>query len=316
MKKKILIAVAAVVVVLLLTVVYASFSLLDYALNNSERQQSANYSGMKKEYPELRSWIDSLQRNAILRDTVVRMSNGENAHAILAHNDSAHGRTALLVHGYKDRAVRMLHIAYIYNKVLGYNILLPDLHAHGSSEGDDIQMGWKDRLEVLQWADIAEKAFRHEGDTSRMVLHGISMGAATVMNVSGEKTPEYIRCFVEDCGYTSAWDEFSHELKQQFGLPTFPLLYSASLLCKAKHGWSFGEAAPVKQVAKCNKPMFFIHGGNDTFVPTQMVYPCYEAKPQPKQLWIAPGSKHAQSYRDHKAEYTTRVRAFVERWMK
>ena len=65
-----------------------------------------------------------------------------------------------------------------------------------------------------------------------------------------------------------------------------------------KYGWSFGEASPLKQVAKCRKPMLFIHGDNDTYVPTAMVYPLYEAKPQPKQLWIAPGSKHALSYRD------------------
>lgn len=45
-----------------------------------------------------------------------------------------------------------------------------------------------------------------------------------------------------------------------------------------------------------------------------MVYPCHEAKPQPKALWIAPGSAHAVSYRDHKKEYTERVKAFVEKW--
>lgn len=45
------------------------------------------------------------------------------------------------------------------------------------------------------------------------------------MMVSGEKTPEYITCFVEDCGYTSVWDQFSKELKGLFGLPLPVTLY-------------------------------------------------------------------------------------------
>ncbi|MDD5876518.1 MAG: alpha/beta hydrolase, partial [Prevotellaceae bacterium] len=44
--------------------------------------------------------------------------------------------------------------------------------------------------------------------------------------------------------------------------------------------------------------------------------PLYEAKPQPKQLWIAPGSSHAASFSDHPAEYTSRVAGFVTKYIK
>lgn len=50
--------------------------------------------------------------------------------------------------------------------------------------------------------------------------------------------------------------------------------------------------------------MFFIHGDKDTYVPTWMVYPLYEAKSAPKQLWIVPGAAHAVSYKENKEEYT------------
>ena len=73
------------------------------------------------------------------------------------------------------------------------------------------------------------------------------------------------------------WDEFSGQLKEQFDLPEFPLLYTSSLLCRLINGWSFGEASPLNQVKKCRYPMFFIHGDSDTFVPTEMVYQLYEA---------------------------------------
>ena len=61
--------------------------------------------------------------------------------------------------------------------------------------------------------------------------------------------------------------------------------------------------------------MFFIHGDKDTHVPTWMVYPLYEATPEPKELWIVPGATHAMSYKDNKAEDTERVKKFVDKYM-
>ena len=237
------------------------------------------------------------------------------------------------MHGYTDNSIRMLNIGYLYNRQLKYNILLPDLHGHGASEGAEIQMGWLDRLDVLQWTATADELFGRNnetvtaGDSTRMrssgtemVVHGISMGAATTMMVSGEvehgiHQQPFIKCFVEDCGYTSVWDEFSHELKSSFFLPPFPLMYTTSWLCEKKYGWNFKEASSLKQVAKCKLPMLFIHGDKDTYVPTWMVYPLYEAKPEPKELWIVSGAAHAVSYQENKQEYTDKVRDFVGRYI-
>ena len=60
--------------------------------------------------------------------------------------------------------------------------------------------------------------------------------------------------------------------------------------------------------------MMFIHGGNDTYVPTEMVYPLYEAKAEPKEIYISKGSAHAISYQDNPAAYTQRVGAFVAKY--
>ena len=153
------------------------------------------------------------------------------------------------------------------------------------------------------------------GDSTSMVVHGISMGAATTMMVSGEPQPDYVKCFVEDCGYTSVWDQFSKELKAQFGLPQFPLMYTADWLCQLEYGWGFKEASALKQVARCHLPMFFIHGDKDDYVPTWMVYKLYEAKPQPKALWIVPEADHAHSYLFNTEEYTQKVKAFVDKYI-
>lgn len=85
----------------------------------------------------------------------------------------------------------------------------------------------------------------------------------------------------------------------------------ASHLCRLRYGWDFEEASALKQVKHCKKPMYFIHGSADKFVPTYMVYELYRAKPAPKKLWIAPESEHAASFHDHKEEYTQNIRNFL-----
>lgn len=292
-----------------------SLYLIDFSLRPENRGKNMEESEafMRTEYPQIVPWLDSLQQHHALRDTFITAPDGIRMHAFYARASRPTRRTAIIVHGYTDNAIRMFHIGYLYNQSLDYNILLPDLRYTGLTEGDAIQMGWLDRKDVLQWIDTAPALF---GDSLKAVVHGISMGAATTMMVSGEKTPEYITCFVKDCGYTSVWDQFSKELKGLFGLPPFPLLYTASWICQLQNGWNFQEASALSQVARCTKPMLFIHGDNDDFVPTWMVHKVYAAKPSPKEIWITEGVDHAHSYKLYPDEYTEKVKAFTDKYVR
>lgn len=313
MKRRVLCVAVMLAAVVVFALWGASHYMLGYSLgpDPNRRDTDSAYSQLFGRMPDMRPWTDSLRSRGLLRDTFVTMPCGERHHALWLRGDSACGRTAVIVHGYKDSAVKFLYLGRMYHRDMGFNILLPDLHAHGLSDGDDIRMGWADRFDVMRWAGLAERMFRVPGHESRIVVHGVSMGAATAMCLSGERLPGYIKCFVEDCGYTSVWDEFSWQLRGQFGLPPFPLMYTTSALCWLTHGWRFGEASPLESVARCRLPMLFIHGDADSFVPTSMVYRLYEAKPGPKRLWIARGSGHAKAYADHSAEYTRQVSDFV-----
>lgn len=313
--KKVLKFLVALVVLMAVVLAGGSLYMLRYSLRPDAKIAAKNataFRDMYADYPFLEPWVDSLNAAGALRDTTILDAEGVPLRAIYAAAPEPTAKTAVIVHGYTDCAARMLMIGYLYNRDLRYNILLPDLHYHGKSGGRAIRMGWKDRLDVLRWMDVADGIF---GDSTRMVVHGISMGAATTMMLSGEPQRAFVKCFVEDCGYTSVWDEFAHELKGTFGLPEFPLLYSASMLCGLKYGWNFREASALAQVARCELPMLFIHGDADDYVPTRMVYPLYDAKPGEKELWVVPGAAHALSYRDNRAEYTRRVGEFVGRYV-
>lgn len=301
--KKVLWTLVVIVAIFVIALVGGSFYMLNYSLAPDPNRMDTDscYRQQFEAYPESQEWVDSLRSIGALRDTFLIMPSGEKHHGFFVDRGST--RTALVIHGWRDCAIKFFWLARIYEHELGYNVVMPELHACGESEGEAIQMGWKDRLDVLQWM----KTF--QADT--MVVHGVSMGAATTMMLSGEQMPDGIKDlhFVEDCGYTSVWNEFAGQLKEH--LPAFPLMYSTSLLCKLRFGWSFGEASALEQVKRCHYPMLFIHGNTDTFVPSEMVYPLYEAKPGMKELWIAESAEHALSYKEHKAEYIAKIKDFV-----
>ena len=295
-----------VLAVLMGVLVGGGFYMLDVSLSPDPTRANTDscYRQLFTDYPETREWMDSLRTHHALRDTMIVMPGGYRLHTYYINRGSQ--RTAMVIHGWRDQAIKFFYLARMYERLLGYNVVMPDLYASGMSDGEMLRMGWLDRLDVLQLLDV------FKADT--MVVHGVSMGAATTMMMSGEQMPEDIRDlrFVADCGYTSVWDEFAGELKNQFGLPAFPLMYTTSLLCQLRYGWNFDEASALRQVAKCQYPMFFIHGDSDDFVPTYMVHELYNAKPDPKTLWVTKNTDHAHSYKNHRTEYVARVRRFLE----
>lgn len=314
MKKKGLIITFVVVGFILAFFITIPFVMLNMSIgiDNPGKGPIHIPNGISNHYPQARKWADSLWNAEILKDTFIYNEKGLRMHAFYATAPSLTSKTAVIVHGYTDNATGMLRLGHMYHHHLGYNILLPDLHYSGLSEGDAFQMGWFDRKDVLQWMDTANSIF---GKNTQMVVHGISMGAATTMMVSGESQPEYVKCFIEDCGYTSVWDEFSHVFKRDYGLSAFPILHLSSMLCKWKYDWSFQEASSIEQVKKSLLPMFFIHGDKDDYVPTWMVYELYNAKPQPKELWIVPNAGHDDSYRLYREEYTEKVKQFTDKYI-
>ena len=289
-----------------------SYYMLDYSLRNtSGKDIAAADSLLQEQYPHVKLWADSMRACQQLRDTSIVTSDNRCLHALYAYASEPTPNTAVILHGYTANATMFLYIGYLFHHTLGFNIFIPDLHAHGKSDGEGIQMGWKDADDVLAWLPLVNHLFSSSIEC-RMVIHGTSMGAATAMNVSGREDFDDIIAYIEDSGYTCVWDEFEYQLKSQFGLPAFPLMYTSSILCDWRYGWNFSEASSVEEMKRCQKPMLFIHSDSDDFVPSWMVDSLYQAKKEEKYLWIVPRSAHAMAYHDYPEEYAKRVRAFLD----
>ncbi len=251
-------------------------------------------------------WLNSVNK----KEVSIQSNDGLRLSASEFTVNDEDNKWAILIHGYTTDQSNMYDVARHYSEK-GYNTLTPDLRAHGNSEGKYIGMGWLDRNDLILWINYLMNNY----DDTQIFLHGVSMGAATVMMASGEDLPENVKAIVEDCGYTSVWDIFSSELKLRFNLPPVPVLNAASFVTDIRAGYNFKEASAVEQVKKSVKPMLFIHGNDDDFVPVDMVYKIYESANVTKELVIIDGAGHAESKFADEDLYYGSVFNFIDRYV-
>lgn len=216
----------------------------------------------------------------------------------------------IAVHGYMGRGADMPQYAEHFIK-LGYNSLIIDLRAHGKSEGKYVGMGWLDHYDLQIWIDKIIEEYKE----CKIVLYGISMGAATVSMATGEALPENVKCVIADCGYTTAWDEFKVHIKKIFHIPSFPILHSASIMAKVFAGYSFKEASTIKQVKKSKTPTLFIHGACDKFVPYNMLEKIYNSANCEKEKLEIAEATHAASANVNPKKYWDEIKNFTEKYV-
>lgn len=246
-------------------IIYAEYN--DENLNDAQKwlEEKSNYSD---------KYIESYDKLQLHSYVVTQNSN----------------KWAIVVHGYGGSGKLMSDKSkYFYD--MGYNVLIPDLRGHGKSEGDYIGMGWKDRLDIISWINF----IINENPNAEIVLHGTSMGAATVLMTSGENLPSNVKAIVADCAYTSAWDEFSYQLETYLKVPSSYILNVTNMVTKLKAGYSLKEASALECVKKATVPILFIHGDKDKFVPYSMMDKLYDATISPKEKLTIEGGEHANS---------------------
>ena len=253
-KLKVAGVVALVLVVALLG--FAGNFLFDFALNPQapytmkmmqDGKDGKKGEQMDAEAVEARAWFKENRESSSLTAD----DGTELAAWYFAAPESTHNY-AICLHGYTDEPIGMARYAKRFHD-RGMNVLAPAARAHERSGGDYIGMGWPERLDVVAWIGRIVAA----DPKARILVFGESMGAATAMNVAGESLPANVKCIIEDCGYTSVWDEFSLQLKDVFGLPSFPLLDVANLVCNVRAGYDFHKASSVDQLKRATVPMLF-----------------------------------------------------------
>lgn len=274
----------------------------DFLANDNEAEAAAD----KKPTDAALTWFNGSTR----KNWYITSAEGLKLRGIYLPADRDNNKTAIIAHGYMGDAESMYQFADMYHR-LGYNVLVPDARGHGKSQGDYIGFGWPERKDYLKWINTVLTKF---GSKETIILHGVSMGAATVMMTSGEKLPSNVKAIIEDCGYSSIQDELIYQYHQLFDLPTFPIIPVTNLVTRLRAGFFFTEGDVTKQLAKNETPMLFIHGSADNFVPFNMLDKVYNATNGPKEKWVVEGAAHAQSFNKDSKRYQEKIKSFLSQY--
>jgi len=216
-------------------------------------------------------------------------------------------KVIILVHGFTSNHFDMLPYYDMFYRN-GFDCVIYDHRNHGYSEKNYTTMGLEESKDLEGIYKIVKEKF---GEDSQIGLLGESMGAASVMLASSNLKD--LSFAIEDCGYTSAWEEMLFVGKHDYHLFRIPYGDLTRKYLIKHYGYDLKEIAPVNALAKCSKalPFLFIHGDSDSFVPSKMLKINYDAKPGNKEMKYFAGSAHAKSYREHVKEYEKLVSDFL-----
>lgn len=219
-------------------------------------------------------------------------------------------RAVVCFHGYTSEGLNDFSSIAKFYLEHGFNLMVVDERAHGKSEGTYIGFGCLDRQDGKLWMEyVAERL----GEDCQMMLHGISMGGATVLMSTGLELPPQVKAVVSDCAFTSAWEVFSHVLGTMYHMPAFPVMQIADRMARREAGYGLDECNAREEVGKAKVPVLFIHGDADTFVPCSMVYELYDACRSPKELLVIKGASHAEAYYKDTGSYEAAVGRLIDR---
>lgn len=217
----------------------------------------------------------------------------------------------ICVHGYRGTPSRDFSGGTQLYRDAGCNLLLIEHRAHGTSEGNTITMGILERVDCRCWIQyVIDRC----GPDVKILLAGISMGAATVLLTAGAGVPANVRGVIADSPYSSPKEILMHTIRGRH-LPahlTFGLLVYGA--------WLYGginlldQTANVAHAARAAKvPILLIHGEDDRFVPCEMGRAIAAANPTWIEFHTFPDAGHGLSFLVDRERYSQLIRSFTAR---
>ncbi len=221
--------------------------------------------------------------------------------------DGGSSRAAVLVHGWEgDKSDRhVIETAPIYVRA-GYGVLLLDLRGNGASGSERRTLGYKETHDVrgaLAWLE------REGYEPERVVLHGWSMGAATVVRSAPGSS---VAAVIGEAGYADLPLILRKQLPESTGLPRLfnPGTFLAAKLLLGLDPWAVRPGEDAARLREEGVPLFVIHSTADEAVPFE--HADLFVRPYPEaELWKLEGYGHVEAYTH--PEYEERLLDFLER---
>lgn len=195
----------------------------------------------------------------------------------------------------------MIIIGKMYSE-MGFQVIIPDLRSHGQSEGTFTSFGHYEKYDLKKWINLALRSY---GSNVELLIHGVSMGAATTLLATGLDVPlKNIKFMVLDSIFTRVGKTLTNTNKSK-GLKMF--YPGINIVTYIRHKFTFIGIRPIKQMRKNTIPFLIVQGKDDHVVPVSMAKQMLAVSPATKkELLIIEDSKHAQGFRvDYQKCYDT-----------
>lgn len=203
-------------------------------------------------------------------------------------------------HGYRSIALRDYCSGMQLAFNAGHNVLLVDQRAHGESEGRCLTFGINEREDCLAWSRFLVEKF---GTDTKIILVGVSMGAATVLMAGELELPQNVVGILADSPYSSPKEIIKKVIKKDKKLPQsifYPFVYLGAMIFG---GFDLEKASASEAVKHCKIPVLLIHGDDDRFVPYQMSEEIYRNCASEKKLLIVKNAGHGLGYLEDSKAY-------------
>ena len=200
--------------------------------------------------------------------------------------------TVIVMHGYKGHYASDYGLVLNVYKSLGFNILMFRQRAHGESGGKYITFGAKEHKDLLSIIDYHNKTYGE----NPIFVSGLSMGASTVLYASNKDLPKNVKALCADCGFTSPYEIVLKVVSETLHFNAKFLMPAVNFWCKLLAKFDIKEYNTVEILKTAKRPILFIHGKDDDFVPCYMTERGYESCTAEKQLVIVEGAGHGTSY--------------------
>ena len=196
--------------------------------------------------------------------------------------------TVILCHGWRSSGPT--DFAWMFREYAdrGLDLLVLHQRGHGASGGLWLGFGVLERRDLQCW--VAEVC-RRQGDSRPILLHGMSMGGATVQFALDLPLPDNVAGAVVDCGFSSPWEECAAVL-HRYHLPARPILDVLDVWVRLLAGYRLRDCHAGDVMTRNRRPVLWLHGQRDGLVPCRMSQETYAAAVCPKWLVTVPDAGH------------------------
>lgn len=241
----------------------------------------------KPYYNEMISLIDKLNQEPFEAVSTVSVDGLTLRGRLYMRDENAPIEIAF--NGYRTTGVHDAGGIFQLARKAGHNILIVDQRATGKSDGTVISFGIKERFDVLSWVNYINQRF---GTKMKIILIGGSLGGATVLMASNLDLPSNVVAIIADSAYTSPKEIIIKVIKSMY-LPANFIYTFVKFAAKLLGHFNLEEATASDSVMHTNKPILFIHGGSDHYVPCEMAKENFQkCNSKNKQLLIIPDAPH------------------------